>query len=112
MTLTELCFHLRKRRRMYLLDDRFATAVAFVEGFNTALDGAPLAGFQDYVADRILGRRSSLHWSYIVGSLEFPSLLEGELGIDQIPIGSGPEVTELLVDLLEDFQARGAASGG
>jgi hypothetical protein len=39
MNLSELCFHLRNRRGMYLPDGQFATAVAFIEGFNVALDG-------------------------------------------------------------------------
>lgn len=77
MNLTDLCFHLRNRRRMYLPDDRFSTAVAFVEGYNTALDGIPLSGFQGYVAMRVLNRESSLHWSCLIASTKVPEMLDG-----------------------------------
>lgn len=89
---------------MYLLDDRFATAVAFVEGYNAAFDGVPLAGFGHYVADRILGRSSPLHWSYLIASTRVPDILAGNLALDQIPTDSEAGLTDLLVDLLEKYQ--------
>lgn len=90
---------------MYLLDDRFSTAVAFVEGYNAAFDGAPLSGFRDYVAAQILNGESSLHWSYVIASTKVPAILGGDVRIDQIPAKFEIELTEMLVDLLEGFQA-------
>ena len=106
MDLSELCFHLRKRRGMYLPDERFATAVAFVEGYNVAFDGAPLTGFQDYVANRIQGHRSPVHWSYLIASAGVPGFLDANLPLDQLPPDSGSGLTDALVDLLEQFQER------
>lgn len=68
VNLPDLCFHLRRRRRMYVLDDRFSTVVAFVEGYNVAFDGVPLSGFQDYVVARLLNRQTNLHWAYVIAS--------------------------------------------
>lgn len=96
---------------MYLLDDRFPTAVAFVEGYNAAFDGAPLSGFRDYVAARILNSESSLHWAYVIASTKVPEVLDGDTGIEQIPAGLETELTDMLVDLLESFQAGRGPSG-
>jgi len=89
---------------MYLLDDRYSTAVAFVTGYDTALDGVPLSGFQRYVAARIVGRESSVHWSYLLASTKVPTMLAGRTGIDQIPREVEGELTDALVDLLESYQ--------
>lgn len=72
MNLSELCFHLRNRRETYLPDGRYASAVAFIEEFNTALNGEPLRGFQLWLADRIRGGKSSAHWAYIIASPRVP----------------------------------------
>lgn len=109
MDLRTLCFHLRNRRRMYLLDDRFSTAVAFVEGYNTALDGRPLSGFQEYVTTHVLNRESGLHWSYLIASTKLPAILEGSISIDQVPPELDIELTEGLIDLLESYQADGSS---
>lgn len=95
---------------MYLLDDRFCTAVAFVQGYDTAFDGAPLSGFRDYVAARLLNRASSLHWAYIIASTKVLAILEGDIGIDQVPSEFDTELTEMLVGLLEDYQGAGRSS--
>lgn len=106
MNLQELCFNLGSRRRMYLLDDRFSTAVAFVEGYNAAYDGAPLSGFQNYVADRVIGRNSSLHWAYLIASTRIPEILEGGNSIDQIPAELQSDLTNTLVELLDSYRAE------
>jgi hypothetical protein len=81
VNLVELCAHLRDRRRMYLLDDRFATAVAFVE---------------------------SLHWSYLVASTAVPEIVDTDQRIDLIPSEADPQLTDRMLDLLEEFAATQA----
>jgi hypothetical protein len=98
MELRDLCFQLRSRRRMYVLDDRFSTVVAFVCGYDAALDGVPLRGFQDHVAKAVLGQQSNLHWSYIIASTRVP-----DVRIDQIPVDREGELTNELLDLLESY---------
>ena len=102
MTLAELCFHLRRRRRMYLPDDRFASAVAFVEGYNAASDGAALNGFNTYVSERLVGGDSPVHWSYRIASTRAP-----DVRLDQLPAELDGELTDMMVDLLEEFSASG-----
>jgi len=111
MNLRDVCFHLRNRRRMYLLDDRFSTAAAFVEGYNTAFDGVPLSDFQEYVAVRTTGRRSNIHWAYLIAATAMPEILVDGLGIDQIPADLEIPLTDKLVDLLEAYGERDARSG-
>ncbi len=78
---------------MYVLDDRYESVVAFVEGFNLALDGSPLRGFDDWVALKILGEKSPRHWSSIIND-------SVELADEQL--GQRDRV-ESLLDLLEEF---------
>ncbi|MEU3647480.1 hypothetical protein AB0E59_29130 [Lentzea sp. NPDC034063] len=103
MNLPELCFHLRHRRRMYLPDDRYGTAVAFVEGYNSALGGAPLAGFQEYVAGRTGQTGSPVWWPYLITEVVVPDILGEGGGIGQLPVELGNALTDRLLDLLEAF---------
>ncbi|MBM2614909.1 hypothetical protein JIG36_04970 [Actinoplanes sp. LDG1-06] len=101
MTLTELCFHLRNRRGMYLPDGRYASAVAFVEGFNQALDGAPLDGFGAFVSRRLHGGESPVRWDYLIARTKAP-----DTRLDQIPPELDGELTDMLVEFLEEFAQR------
>jgi hypothetical protein len=101
--LAEICSHLSKRRRMYLPDERYSSAVAFMEGFNIALGGEPLKGFQEWVSTRIRGGRSSLHWSIIVASVRVPEVLEGGMRLDQVPNDLDGLLTDDLLRMLGDF---------
>ncbi|MFI7273246.1 hypothetical protein [Streptomyces sp. NPDC049879] len=87
---------------MYLLGDQFLGAVSFLEGFNAAFDGRPLRGFRDWVSLRVLGRRSNLHWAYVIASVRFPEVAE-EGGIGEIPKEGDVKLVEDLIDLLEGF---------
>jgi hypothetical protein len=89
---------------MYLVDDRFVTAVSFMEGYNAAFDGVPLAGFGDYVADQIVRHGSPLHWSYLIASTKVTGFLDGEIPLDRIPVDCDVALTEMLIDLLERYQ--------
>jgi hypothetical protein len=93
---------------MYLFDDRFSTAVAFIEGFNAALDGRPLGGFQDWVCNQVLGKSSSLHWSYVVASILVPEILQGNLRIDQIQTEFDLALIDESLRLLEQFSSSSA----
>jgi hypothetical protein len=93
---------------MYVLDDRFSTAVAFIEGFSTAHDGDPLSGFQEWVCERILGGHSGRHWAYVLASTRVPSMVDGQMPIDRIPRELEIGLVETLLDLLEEFSNRPA----
>ncbi|MGW6448029.1 hypothetical protein [Lentzea sp. NPDC055074] len=105
MTLSELCFHLRHRRRMYLPDDRYETAVAFVAGFDAALEGVPLAGFQEYVAAETGQAGSPIAWAWLLVDETVPDVLDG--GIGQVPVELGVPLTDRMLDLLEAFVVAG-----
>lgn len=94
---------------MYLLDDRFSTMVAFIEGFCTALGSSPLSGFQDWVCERILGRRSSVHWAYVIASTRVSEILDGNRPIDRVPPEVEAYLADLTLDLIEEFSNRPAA---
>lgn len=76
---------------MYLMDERYETAVAFIVGLAWADDGRPLEGFRDWVADRLLGRRSTRGWWSVIR--------------DSSAAGSSHDAAalSLLLDLLEEF---------
>ncbi|MFF4876264.1 hypothetical protein [Micromonospora sp. NPDC000668] len=112
MDVPELLFHLTRRRRMYLLDDRYLTAVAFVEGFNQALDRRPLNGFQEWLCRRVLGYGTGAHWSYVIDSSEVPGLPPGAVNLNDL----GPETQLRLIDrmlaLIGEFSEAGEVPGG
>ena len=89
---------------MYLADDRFATAVAFVEGYNAAFDGAPLKDFREFVAAQVVGHDSPVHWSYLIASTKVPDVLTGDRALDQLPADVELELTHSLIELLERYQ--------
>lgn len=92
---------------MYLMDDRFVTAVAFVEGFNLACGGQMLDGFQDWACERLVNGRMSRHWSYVLIEKEVPSGLEEGFSIDKIPHEMEVHLIEVMIDLLEEFSRGG-----
>lgn len=91
---------------MYLLDDRFSTAVAFIEGFDAAQDGNPLNGFQEWVCERILGGHSGRHWAYVIASTQVPGLVDGQMSLDGIPRELEKRLVETVLDFLEEFLSR------
>lgn len=94
MDLAEASFHLRHRRGMYLMDDRYETVVAFLVGLSAASDGRLLEGFNEFVADRVLGRRTPFWWGALVRDSDGKGApLEDEAAV------------ALLLDLLEEFAA-------
>jgi len=97
---------------MYVLDDRYVTVVAFIEGFNLAHDGALLKGFQEWVCERILGGQSGRHWAPIVAAAKYPPIVEEGLSISQIPQDLESCIIDTLLDLLEEFseQSRNSVS--
>jgi hypothetical protein len=91
---------------MLLLDDSYATMVAFIEGFNVALDGRPLHGFNDWVSRQVLQRQCGTGWSMVIASIYFPAALrdgEGSSSIREIPPDIQPRIKSELLDLLESF---------
>ncbi|GAB3171559.1 hypothetical protein GCM10027259_06910 [Micromonospora palomenae] len=74
---------------MYLLDDRYLTAVAFIEGFDQALDRRLLDGFHEWVCQRVLERHVGLSWPNIIASLEVPEALSGPLQPERPRPGGG-----------------------
>ncbi|MFI6309891.1 hypothetical protein ACIBEK_07130 [Nocardia fusca] len=106
MNLSELCFHLKNRPRMYVMDDRFTTAVAFVEGFNQANDGRTLSGFQSFVINQLNGgKRSSLHWSSLIAKSEFSSTLDNDVAIMDLSPEAQRALINRMIDLLMEYDA-------
>lgn len=88
---------------MYLLDDRFSTMVAFIEGFCAASESSPLTGFQEFIGDRLLNRRSSVHWAYVIASTQVSDMVDGNKPIDRMPREAEMEIAGLTLDLIEEF---------
>ena len=99
---------LRSHRRMYLMDDRYMTVVAFVEGCDAATERRLLTGFNDWVSTRILGfAGSGFHWSTIVASKRAPALLaEPRSGPipEEVEAGAADDLLEMLDEFLSTRQ--------
>ena len=95
---------------MYLLEWRYVTLVALITGCDLATDGALLAGFQEWIAERVLGTSdSSLYWSTLVASKYQPELLDGLKSEARL----SDELSELACrDLLRQLDEFLSARGG
>lgn len=88
---------------MFLLDDAYETLVAFLMGFDAAVDGELFCGFDPWLRDFIKEPESSLHWS---------SVIRGKALRDQAatPFNHTKTVDmsakSLLLDLLQQFLKR------
>src|SRR5260370_5256112 len=68
---------MQRRPSMYVLDGRFLTLVAYVDGCDAATDGALLRGFRDWLYPTRVGTsKPSLTWPAV---LKFARGLQGEL---------------------------------
>ncbi len=57
----------RKRRRMYVPDERFLSVVAFVDGCDLATNRELLRGFSDWLyVNGVRSGQTSLHWSAVL----------------------------------------------
>ncbi len=89
---------MRMRRNMYLMDDRFATVVAYVDGCNAATDGALLGGFRDWLhATRVGNVKPSLTWPAV---LKFARGAQGDLTPEQ-----NQQLIGDMFDALDEFLA-------
>ncbi|WP_433347889.1 hypothetical protein [Micromonospora sp. CA-111912] len=103
MHVSELLFHLTRRRGLYLLNDKYVTAVAFVEGFDQALDRRPLEGFHEWVCQRVLGRHTGMSWPYVVASVEVPEVLSGGCDLNALDSETQRRMIDRMLVLIEEF---------
>ena len=86
---------------MYLGQETYAVAAAFVFGYDHAADGKLLAGFTEWLVVR-RGKGSDLGWSALVLDAAFP-----EAASPQNALLAGPEAERhaihTLFDLLAEF---------
>ncbi|MGN2638659.1 hypothetical protein ACTD5D_21300 [Nocardia takedensis] len=88
---------------MYLPDDRYASAVAFIDGFDTGQAGAALMGFREFLLTKFFaGRHSPYHWGYLILASENDSLL-GAVGLGALPPELDGVLTRRMLDLLVEF---------
>lgn len=104
MDLLSILPKLRRHSRMYIVDDRYATLVAFIDGYDTATDSQALAGFQSWLALRVLGTDTTGYgWPALVATQVFPEIQSGELALDHLPANGDKELRGKLISLLEEF---------
>lgn len=89
---------------MFLMDDNYLTMVAFIMGFDAAMGGVLLSGFDDWCQEKLGGGESSLHWSSIIRQKVAEEMSPGK--------GCGSDVIDMraksrLIDMLEQFTDPG-----
>ncbi|MEU5869740.1 hypothetical protein ABZ815_51860 [Nonomuraea sp. NPDC047529] len=104
----ELVEHLRVRPRMFLPDDRYETMVAFVSGFDAAVDGTLLREFSGWCLDRWEHPESGFHWSALIRERALSCESDRTVNLSSDPDAS---VKSLLLDLLQQFFEEKDRSG-
>ncbi|MBW4717970.1 hypothetical protein [Saccharothrix obliqua] len=66
MTPEELLVRLEKYPRMYVPDGRYHTLVAFILGYDVALEGRFLEGFKEWCLAALGVGESSLNWPALI----------------------------------------------
>jgi hypothetical protein len=69
----EVFQHLHKHTGMWLSDETYAAAEAFVAGYDAACEGGVLAGFREWLVMRV-GSGGNLAWPALVLDLAFPQV--------------------------------------
>lgn len=103
MDLSELVRELHRRRRMFVLDDRYASLVSFIDGFALA-QGLDMHEFQRWLVARLGREPSSLHWgAEVAAQIRHP----GERGaLAALTDGDQDAASRLLFELLAEYLAR------
>ena len=110
-TAREKFAHVAKRPGMYLFDGRFITAVAFVTGYDQALEMRLLTGFGDWLCDRAgKPRLSNLFWSAVIGVLVFPDWFEQHRMAKDLKPEEDRQLVQYMFDRLEGFLAEKSES--
>jgi hypothetical protein len=99
--------HVAKRRSMYVMDDRFITAVAFVVGYDQALEARLLTGFGDWLCTRA-GRQplSNLVWWAVIEDLVFPDWLAEQRSAEALIPEEDRKLVQFMFEQLDAFLAE------
>jgi hypothetical protein len=91
---------------MIMVSDRYEVMVAFVSGCNAATEGDLLAGFQEWVAEKVTGHpTASVAWAQLIADSQSP---EGKSPLfSELSGEPGAAATGKLLDLLDEFLAQG-----
>lgn len=88
---------------MYVTPARYATIVAFIQGYDYGSDEGMLEGFDDWVKSEITRRVSSLHWSGEIAEYVSPGLHDAGKGFLDLSADDDKRATSMLFAILENF---------
>lgn len=89
--------HLCKRPGMYVVPPQMGTVIAFIDGFNVASNGEPLAGFREWLVVRANGG-NNLAWGGIV-----QCMLRPNMRVDEFCQSNDEQLFQSLANLLTEF---------
>lgn len=92
---------IRRRRRMFVLDDRFLTACAFVTGFATGRDDRVLEAFSAWLADRQAAYKNYSWEAMVLAEAGLAQL--GDVEPTQLTNAQHEDAVRALCDLLLKF---------
>jgi hypothetical protein len=99
----DLVEKLQKYPRMYLLETRYTVLVAFLWGYDEAAGGALLDGFDEWVAQRVLGERSALTAAAVIAGKFAPDLPDGRQPASSLSDEAGEQASRELLLMLDEF---------
>lgn len=101
MKLADLVSDLSRRPEMFLPDQRYASFVAYIDGFSLA-QGLNLHGFQRWLVRRLeLEEPSSLHWGALVATQVSPPGERGALA--GLAESDQRRATQMLLSMLAEY---------
>lgn len=106
----ELFEKVRKYTGMWLDEETYGSATAFVSGYDAACEGGLLAGFKEWLVVRV-GSGTNLAWSALVLHAAFPDHSSPQEALDPDP-RVHRQAIETLFRLLAEFEDARAGSDG
>lgn len=98
MDIAELIRNLCKRPGMYVIPPGYATVCAYLQGFDDARNGGPLAGLREWLVVRANGF-NNMHWPGIIEA----TLLPGEAGGSSLTAEQDAACLDGLGLILDEF---------
>jgi hypothetical protein len=95
--------NLRDRPRMYILSSSYLALASFICGYDCAVRGEVLSGFQSWVAVRMLGHETSVAWPIFIAERRWPNIMTIGVSLGDLPADLDSVTSRDLLDLLEQF---------
>lgn len=104
LTISEMIRMLEARPEMWIPDGRYASLVAFIEGYAAGAQSVDLVEFTAWLSTELGDGHSPFHWSVMVAGTQNEKV--GHEGLVALSVEESRRASSLLLTLLAQFLAE------